>query len=171
MFKIGSYVVYKSEGVCAISDVRAEDFGTPGEQYYILTPLNDPKSTLFVPVANEKLTSLMRRLMSAEEINELAAAAREESMEWIADSRSRSNVFKEILALGDRRQLAVLARTLAERIAETLASGKKAGSTETGALRRAERMLYEEFSATTDISSPEDVLPFLRGEITLGAKT
>lgn len=170
MFEVGTLVVYKSEGVCMISDVRAESFGAPDELYYILTPQNDPKSTLFVPVSNERLTSLIRRLLSADEINEMVAALREERIEWAADSRSRNNAFKEILSCRERGQLTVLAITLWEKISETLASGKKAGSTETGALRRAERMLYEEFSATTDISSQEDVIPFLRGEITLKAK-
>ena len=58
MFEIGSYVAYRSEGVCVISDIRAETFGAPNnsELYYILTPVRHTQSTLFVPVKNENLT-------------------------------------------------------------------------------------------------------------------
>ena len=169
MFEIGKYVAYRSEGVCIISDIRAESFGADGTcaQYYILTPIHDKRSTLFVPVDNERLTSLMRALMSAEQINEMAAELRETRLEWIADCRSRNNEFREILSLGERRELAVLALTVADKIDETVAAGKKVGSTEASALRRALRMLYEEFSVTTDIRSAEDIIPFLRGEFAL----
>ena len=74
MFAVGSFVVYRAEGVCRISDIKAESFGVIGskENYYILTPLNDEKSTVFVPVANETLVGMMRPLLSAEEITALA---------------------------------------------------------------------------------------------------
>ena len=70
MFEIGSYVMYRAEGVCKISDIRDESFGAIGgqEKYYILSPLNDDKSTVYVPMGNDALLGMMRPLMSAEEI-------------------------------------------------------------------------------------------------------
>ena len=173
MFEIGSYVAYRSEGVCVITDIREENFGTSSEseQYYILTPVHHTQSTLFVPVKNRNLTALMRVLMSADEINEMATELRDQRLDLPAECRVRNNVFKEIISRGDRRELAVLVLTLAEKAETTLASGKKVGSTEAGALRRAENMLYEEFAVTTNIRSTNDVLAFLRGNVTLDPKT
>ncbi|MBE6576929.1 MAG: hypothetical protein E7653_02170 [Ruminococcaceae bacterium] len=172
MFEIGSRVVYRAEGVCVVSDIRNENFGTIGkeEQYYILTPINDGRSTVFVPLANELLVGYMRELMSAEEINAMVDEIREERLEWPTDNRARNNVFKETLALGERRQLCVLVNTVTEKLEKAAALGKKAGTTDLGVLHKALTMLYEEFSATTDIDTPEKILPLLRGEIKLGEK-
>lgn len=172
MFKIGSYVAYRSEGVCVISDIRAETFGAPNnsELYYILTPVRHTQSTLFVPVKNENLTSQMRTLLSADEINQLAAEIRGQKLSLPAESRARNNLFKEILSRGDRAELAVLALSLSEKIDEILARGKKPGTTETNAFHRATRMLYEEFEITTNISSAEQIVEFLKGNVTLGEK-
>ncbi len=167
MFEIGSYVIYRSEGICKITDIRKESFGSAGgeAQYYILCPVNDPKSTLFVPTDNERLVGMMRRLLSAEEICGLARKYREERMEWIAESRVRNNVFRDLLLEGDREKLIVLVNTVEEHIAEQIAKGKRLTATDQNALRRAKRLLFEEFSATAELSSEEDILPLLQGEL------
>ena len=172
MFEIGSYVAYRSEGVCVISDIRAETFGAPNnsELYYILTPVHHTQSTLFVPVKNENLTSQMRTLLSAAEINQMAAEIRDQKLSLPAESRARNNLIKEILSRGDRAELAVLALSLSDKIDEILARGKKPGTTETNAFHRATRMLYEEFEITTNISSAEQIVEFLKGNVTLGEK-
>lgn len=172
MFEIGGYVIYRSEGVCKISDIRKESFGALGGQglYYILSPLNDEKSTVFVPVDNEALLAMMRPLMSAAEICRLAEELREERLEWIQDSRARSSYFRELLARGDRNDLIRLVHTVTAHKEEVLAKGKKVATTEEALLKRAIHMLYEEFAVTTDLGQEDDVLPLLRGEIEVGSK-
>lgn len=172
MFAVGSYVVYRAEGVCRISDIRAESFGAIGakENYYILTPVNDEKSTVFVPVANELLVGMMRPLLSAEEILQLTSELKDRRMDWIDEGRVRNNRFREILALGDRKDLIILANTVSEHMEETIAKRKKPNATDENALKRAKKLLFEEFSATTDLASAEDVLPLLRGELTVSPK-
>lgn len=172
MYKIGSYVIYRAEGVCKISDIRAESFGAIGakEQYYILTPMGDPHSTLFVPTENEKLVSLMRPLLSAEEICALCAELRESRMEWIDDSRARNMKYRDIMSLGDRKDLIVVANTVSERIEAMIEVGKKPNATDENALKRVVKMLYDEFKSTTDIASENDVIPLLRGELQINEK-
>lgn len=173
MLEKGSYVIYRSEGVCIIRDICKQSFGAIGntEDYYILSPVKDPKSTVFVPVGNTVLVSFMRELLSAAQINALAAEQRGKRLEWISDSRSRNNALKEILARGDRKELIVLINTVSEKLDEIRQSGRKVGAADLTALSRAKKMLYEEFSATTDISSPDGILPLLKGELTLKPKT
>ncbi len=172
MFAVGSYVVYRAEGVCRISDIRVESFGAIGakENYYILTPVNDEKSTVFVPVANELLVGMMRPLLSVEEVCRLTEELRDCRMDWIEEGRARNARFREILALGDRKELIVLANTVSEHMDEMIARRKKPNATDENALKRAKKLLFEEFSATTDLASAEDVLPLLRGELTVARK-
>lgn len=172
MFKIGEYVSYRAEGVCVISDIRTESFNALGkcEEYYILSPIKDMNSVLYVPVNNELLTSKMLKLLSADEICALADSLRGERLEWVNESRARTNGFREILATGDRRSLIVLVNTVSEHIEIQMANGKKPTAGDENALKRAKRMLLDEFSATTDLKSEEELMLMLCGEHRCSAK-
>lgn len=166
MFEIGSYVIYRSEGVCLVSDIRNENFGAMGgtDRYYILTPLNDPKSTVFVPVSNERLVSMMRPMLSAGEIVCLCNELSGERMEWIAENRARNVRFRDILAIGDRRDLIVMIHTVNDHIDEAKRRGKKPTGTDENALAKAKKLLLEEFGATTDLHDESQLMEVLRGE-------
>ena len=164
-FAVGDRVVYRAEGVCEVVDIRKEQFlGCAEETYYILSPRNDGNSSIYVPVGNEKLTAMMRPLLSASEIAALVAEIGEERLEWIDESRSRNAVFREILSLGDRRSLAMLALTVHEYLEKISLLGKKPGSTETGALARACKLLRDEFSEAIPLHSDKELLAILWGE-------
>lgn len=164
-FRVGGCVIYRAEGICDIVDIRRETFIGREEamEYYILSPRNDPNSTVYVPVDNEELTALMRPLLSRDEILALCDDLREERMAWIPDSRGRNTKFREILSIGDRREVLVLVNTVREHIAENERIGKKSGTTDTGALRRGVKLLRDEFSATMTIESDEALLSLLDG--------
>ncbi len=172
MFSIGNYVVYRAEGVCVISDIREESFGAIGtkNKYYILSPVSDDRSTVFVPMDNECLCSMMRKLLSAEEIHSLAEALMAQRMDWISDNRARNARFREILSLGDRSELIVLVNTLQEHTDRLLSENKKPTGMDENTLRRAKRMLFDEFSVTTDLASEDDIVSLLRGEMILKDK-
>ena len=165
-FSVGDAVVYRAEGVCDIVDIRKENFGAhgEGENYYILSPRNDANSSIYVPVNNETLTALMRPILSKEEIVAMIAELQNERLTWLPDSRSRNTMFREILSVGDRRSVIVLALTVHERLAAIIEAGKKPGSTETGALARACKLLRDEFSVAIPLHSDEELLAVLCGE-------
>lgn len=172
MFEKGSYVTYRSEGVCIITDIRKENFGAVegDDDYYILAPINDMKSTVFVPVNNENLVGYMRHLLSADELNSIVSELSNERMDWIPENRARNMAFRQVISVGDRKELIVLLNTLYDKLDEMKKTGKRPGTTEQGALAKAEKLIYEEFSVTTDISSQEKVKELLRGFITLAPK-
>lgn len=166
-FVIGDCVVYRAEGVCDVVDIRNESFGTrnDGAKYYILSPRNDPNSVLYVPVDNEALTALMRPLLSKEEIFALFEELREERLPWIPDSRARNTKFREILSLGDRREVTVLLQTVREHIAKVMLTGKKPGSTEMNAMHRATKLLLDEFSMAFPLEDDNALFALLDGEM------
>ena len=164
-FCIGDSVIYRAEGICDVVDVRREVFAGRVEavDYYSLSPRNDPNSTIYVPVDNEALTSLMRPLPTQEQIVSLCEELRNARMDWIAESRARNTKFREILSLGDCREVIVLVNTVRERIAENERIGKKSGTTDTGALRRGAKLLRDAFSAAMSIRSDEELFALLDG--------
>lgn len=165
MLEIGTYVSYRSEGVCVISDIRTEAFNALGksEEFYILSPLKDMNSVLYVPVNNELLTSKMHTLLSAEEICALASELRNVKMEWIVDSRARNSAFREILVAGDRRELIVLVNTITDRINRSAEIGRKITAGDENTLMRAKKMLLDEFSTTTDLKTEDELMRVLIG--------
>lgn len=48
-FEKGRYVVYGTNGICIIEDVKSMKFaaGMPEKMYYILSPVGNPTSTVF----------------------------------------------------------------------------------------------------------------------------
>ena len=165
-FSVGDAVVYRAEGVCDVVDIRKESFGahTDGDDYYILSPRNDANSSIYVPVHNERLTVLMRPILTRNEILSLIDSVRDERLNWPAESRARNVAFREILSLGDRRELIVLVLTVHEHLLQTIASGKKPGSTETGALSRACRLLRDEFSLAIPLPNDDALINLLCGK-------
>lgn len=165
MFAIGDYVSYRSEGVCVISDIRTEIFNALGksEEFYILAPLKDINSVLYVPVNNEALTSKMQPLLSADGVCALADELRGELMPWIDDSRARNAALREILAGGDRRELIVLVNTILDRVARSAEIGRKITAGDENTLKRAKKMLLDEFSATTDMQTDEELMGVING--------
>lgn len=172
MLKIGTYVSYRTEGVCVISDIRTEAFGPVGgsEEYYILTPLKDRNSVLYVPVNNSALTEKMQPLLSAEEISALAEELRDRRLVWRSESRARNYEFKEIVNTGDRRSLMVLVNTIVSQREKLMSSGKRLTGGDENVLKRALGMLYDEFSVTVELADEGMLISALRGEISLQPK-
>lgn len=166
MFTVGTYVSYRSEGVCVITDIRKESFNALGksEDYYILAPLKDINSVLYVPVNNEALTSKMQSLLPADEICALADELRTERMAWIDDSRTRNGALRALLVAGDRRELIILVNTIIDRIEHAPEIGRRVTAGDESTLKRAIKMLVDEFSATTDIAGEDELLGVLKGE-------
>jgi hypothetical protein len=84
-------------------------------------------------------------------------------MEWIDDSRARNAALREILAGGNRRELIVLVNTILDRIARSAEIGRKITAGDENTLKRAKRMLLDEFAATTDLSTDEELMGVLEG--------
>ena len=160
MYKVGTYVSYRSEGICVVSEIRSQKFGLLNESkdFYILSPVKDPNSKLFVPTDNEALISKMRELCSADDVNALAAELLGETLEWDFQSRRRSNFFKEILAGGDRELLISLIHTVIAMENELSMIGKHVTQGDWTALERAQKMLVNEFSFTTDINDEQTLM-------------
>ena len=102
MININDTILYGSEGVCTVVDIVERDFGGKAMQYYVLKPVYNNSSTIYVPVHNEALTAKMRRILSKEEIYDIIQAMPGEESMWIEDENERKEKYKEILHRGDR---------------------------------------------------------------------
>lgn len=162
MFEIGNFVLYGSQGVCRVSDIRSEDFSGERKDYYILTPFDDAKMVIYVPTDAATLTGQMRPLLSPDELNALILEGKDEAaLDWINDPRKRNEYFKTILSSGDRRLVVRLLRTLHEQRIKQEAIGKKLYAADEQAFSRAQKLLHGEIAISMNIN-PAEVQDYIR---------
>lgn len=160
MFNINDTILYGSHGICKIEDITEQKFGKEKDLYYVLHPVNNLSSTIYVPVNNDKLTAKMRHILSEEEINDLITAMPDETTQWIENKSERSERFKSILLSGDRREIIKLIKTIYNHKEELKTIGKKLHASDEQFFREAEKILYDEFSLVLNIRY-DQVLPFI----------
>lgn len=165
-FVKGEYVVYGTNGICLVEDIRLmkSDFDTEKSYYYILRPLNNDTSTIYVPMNNEKLMDRLRSVMTKEEIESLLAGIKDKEIEWENNRRFRTEHFHEILVGGVNQKLLLMIRCIYTRKRELTEQGKKLPTTDENTLKAAEKLVNEEFAHALCISK-NDVGEYIRGRL------
>ena len=153
-FQKGEYVVYDNAGVCCIADITKMKFSYERVErlYYILRPINNQASTVYVPVDNEKQVQKMRYVFTKEEIDKILYSTKDECLVWNEDKKQRSEEFKKILSEKDQRQMLLLASCIYLKREELIEKGKKLSNADEQVLKEAERFINEEFAFSLQLS-------------------
>ncbi len=161
MFEINSCVLYGSNGVCKIVEKKKQKLFGDEKEYYVLSPLSEGKSVIYVPCDNELLLSKMKRILTKEEVLDIIIGIKNIVPKWEKDSKKRSEICNSILAGGDRQQIVAMIHSLYVKRRELQDAGKHLGSYDGTILRKAEKILNDEFSLSLGIPSDE-VPAFIR---------
>ncbi len=161
MFSVGETIVYGTNGVCEIKEISRMKFGAAVGEYYVLSPVNAPKSVLYVPTGNEKLAGKMRPLLSSSDLYAVIDDAASDALPWISDDAGRKNYCDSVVKAGDRRELMRLISMLYLRREELKNNKKHFHNIDAQYLKTAERMLNDEFSYVLGIPT-DDVPEFIR---------
>ena len=161
MLTVGQTGVYGTQGVCAVKEKSMLKLGKTKGEYYALSPIDDPGSTVYVPTANEKLMSKLRPVLTGEEADALITEAVREPLEWIESDAERKSACDDIVKNGDRKQLMRLVGMLYRR-RELLKDQKKHfHNVDAQYLKTAERMLHGELAYALGIAV-DDVADYIR---------
>jgi len=157
----GDYVLYKSCGICRIDEIRRDSFGGDEERdYYVLSSVNDSRSSAYIPVGSPVAMS-MQRLLKADEIHEAIRRLPDETPDWITESRARNAAYTEILNSGDRCAILGLLSVLTDYKREQLAKKRKFYSGDEKLLTAAAKLITDEFSFVLGIPKNE-VVPYIK---------
>lgn len=124
MFNVNDTILYGTHSICKITDITEQKFNGSTNKYYILQPLHNASSTIYVPMDNEKLIAKMRRILSEEEIYELIKAMPDKNGAWIENKNERNEYFRSILSNGDRAEIIKLIKIIYQHKEELKAIGK-----------------------------------------------
>lgn len=153
MYQKGEYVIYGSNGVCVIEDVRPMDFGTANQEYIVLHPLAQPTAAFYLP---QRAQGKLRPVLTREKIDAILATVRQEPMPWIEGHKQRLQCFQQILSGRDTAQLLSLAGCLRQR-----QRCKGLSSTDRDILHRAEGAIRQEFAFALNLQ-PEEIGSYIQ---------
>lgn len=162
-YEKGHYVVYGTNGICMIEDIKEMSFASGMEKntYYILKPASAGASTVFVPADNEKLMAKMRPLMTKAEIDSLLLGMQGKEIAWNNDRRARNELFHDIMAEGITEDLLLMIGCIYNRKRENYAKGRKLPTMDSNMLKAAEKLVEEEFAYVLQIAQ-KDVGKYIR---------
>lgn len=170
MFQKNDIVLYGSHGVCIIQDISDLTFGNHSGTYYILKPVYDEKSTIFVPLHNSFLTDKLRHILSETEIHQILSLLPQEPSTWLENIDERKAQYRKTLLGTDRLEIIKLIRSLYLHQKQQNSRGKKLYSADEHMLKEAERLLYDEFAYVLKIDR-EQVPAYIRNELENNEKT
>lgn len=154
-YSVGDKVVYGTHGVCEVLKITSERIGSDLKDYYLLCPLSDSRSKIYVPCDNENLVSRMREILSPAEIDRVIDSVEPSGMEWISNNIKRKEICASVLKNGDHRRLMELVTMMYLKQAEMREQKKRFNVTDERFLRDAERIIADEFSFSLGIELSE----------------
>ena len=164
LYQTGDTVMHPSEGVCTVAEIRPMQFrGSETRRYYILKPATEKSSsTVYLPVARGN--SVLRRLLSEEDIRAIIHRSGEYAGLWVADSKQRKETFTRILQEGNYAKIVRMIHEIRMENARRVSEGRKPCASDEAIQTEAERLLHQEFSYVLHLSV-EDTVAFVIREL------
>ncbi len=164
MYKVEETVVYGVNGICTIVDIEEKKINKEIKKYYVLKPVYNKSSTLYVPVDSEVLMGKMKKILSKNEIYALVEAVNKDENFWIDNEQERNRKYNEILKSGERKDIMRMLHALYEHRQKIKNTGKKFHVADEKIMKAAEGLLHEEFAYVLDIKR-ENVTEFIVGHL------
>ncbi len=156
-YAINDKVRYGQNGICVISGMKTME--APGSrrqtEYYVLKPVSNPVTTLYVPADSETLAARMQRVLSREETDKLILSCGESKVSWPEDRKARAEYFRGVLKTCDQSELLSLVSCIYLKRRELTLAGRKLSATDDGILKQAERMIESDFAYVLGIPENE----------------
>ena len=155
--KIGEKLIYGSQGIMTLADERYERIGDEDKLYYVLSGDDTATGALtFVPKDNERLTSLMKPLLSRDELfSAFSDFDTKDLSQWSDTSRARQEIFKRVLEGDNRTDILGIIYLIRENGKRRLAEGKKNFISDENILKRAEKILTDEIMLVLGVNADE----------------
>ena len=164
MFRCGEYVMYSTHGACQIVAVEQRKIDRKSLEYYVLTPVNQPKSMFYVPTGNAVALSKLRAMLTLEDIHNLLQRHKNESATWNPDESKRKNLYKELLGSGDTDALFSMIASVTEHRKQMESVGKRIHSCDETFLSEAKQLMNSEFSLVLKIP-PQEVEAYIENAL------
>ena len=154
MFKKGDYVVKPNTGICEIEDIAMMSLTDDDEkEYYVLQPLVDHRSKLYVSVDADRRR--LRMAMNASEAADFIEKIAEIAVAKIENEKLREQSYKNAFLSNEPEELVAIIKNMHIRARERFAQGKKTTATDERYFQQAENILYNELGIALGVTKEE----------------
>lgn len=155
MFKMGEVVVYGAQGICKIDCIQTKQIGKQSADYYVLKPLFNENTSVFVPVDNKILTAKVQSVLSLEQAKILIESVPQIGILKFENENQKREQYKNIIAGGNREALIALIKTIFAERDVRRNTGKKLNINDEQMLRKAEALIYNELAFVYGVEPSE----------------
>ena len=154
MFNIGDFVVKPNTGICKIEDVVMMNLtGKEEKQYYMLMPVEDARSKLYVGTDADR--SRLRPIMTKNAAEDFIRKIGDIEAAWVPNDKMREQQYKNAFKTNEPEALVAIIKSLYNRSRIRLAQGKKITTTDERYFKQAEKALYSELAFSLEIEIDE----------------
>ena len=164
MFCAEEVIIYGGYSVCKIAEITQKELDGEMVDYYVLKPIFNFGSTVFVPVNNEALKKRMHTILCRDNACELIKSMPQIEMIWVDNEGKRKELYKEILAKRDRAEVIGLIKALHIHQKQQHEKKRRLHLSDERFLKEAEKTLCEELAFVLEML-PEDVPNFIRAQV------
>lgn len=156
MFKVGDYVMYKTEGVCKVDQITTMDVDPKDKQkrlYYVMIPVKDSGLKIYSAVEN---TAIPRRpIMTEQEARTMIETMAELPVLEIENEKYREESYKRALKSCNCQEWVRVMKTIYLRKKGRLSEGKKSTAVDDHYQKAAKELLLGELSVALNMSEDE----------------
>jgi len=150
MFSIGDVIIYSVHGLSQIDDICEKTVSNVTKTYYVLHPLEQSNLTISTPIDNDKV--VMLKMMNREEAKELLDSFKQPGLSWIDDSKQRTAKYKDMIKVGNRKNIARIVTTLMKKNHELKLKDRKLYDQDRKMLTTIQNILFKEMAVALDTS-------------------
>lgn len=146
MYEVGDYVMKISSGVCRIDNITHLEMSgvDKNKLYYVLTPIEGGKSTLYVSV--DTADKIIRSAMTKNEAEAVIDSIPQIEEAWIENDKLREQQYKDAVKSGSPEALVSIIKTIYSRKKMREFQGKKNTAVDERYYKQAETLLYAEIA-------------------------
>ena len=163
MYEKNEILVYGNNGVCRLTDIRRESFTDQPEMYYILSPVFDERSTIYIPTESYAAKKKLRRIMPKDKLDTMLVNAKNSDTKWETNERKRNEQFKTVTANGLSPALLEVLKSLTIQQDKLKQNVKKLHAADERTLAVCEKIIGEEYAYAFGVEV-NDALSHIRSE-------
>ena len=163
MYEKNEILVYANYGVCRLTDIRRENFTDQPEMYYILSPVFDERSTIYVPTESLTAEKKLRPIMTKDALDEMLNNAVHSETQWESNDRKRGEQFKSVTAKGLSPALLEVMKSLTIKKDELKKKVKRLHVSDERTLAACEKIVGEEYAYAFGVDV-NDALSHIKNE-------
>ncbi len=167
MFNAEEVIIYGGYSVCKIVEITQKELDGKMVDYYVLKPVFNSGSTVFVPVNNEILRKRMHTVICKNDALDLIKSMPMIEVIWVDNENARKEKYKGILAKRERSEIIGLIKALHIHQKQQADKKRRLHISDERFLKEAEKTLCEELAFVLE-TAPEDVPALIRSQVQVG---